>query len=229
MKIKYFFIFLTASFFSCTPLLHVTTTADAKQKWKQHKKIAIIPFKITAENNQHKPSVKKQIEEQEIIKNLSFSVQHNIYIVLQNQYNLSNLSVSVEHPDFTTKLLAQSGIIYGNTPQKNINTLCQLLQVDAVITGTIDFSRPGLSFFSLNNFDIPIIEKAEVEVNIYDKDKIAPIWTIKDETNAKAYNQYYKRAKQVNGSNEEYLIAYMFDKAMKALPYVLKSPLKRFY
>ncbi len=224
-----YFILLSAVFFSCSPILPIFTTPDAKQKWTAHKKIAIIPFRISSDNEVYKLSVSQQAEERESIKQLSYSVQHDMYNVLLNQYRIANLSVTVLHPDSTTFLLAASGINYSNIPQQNINSICKILQVDAVIAGNIDFYRPAVSFSSRDNFERPIIEKADVKLSIYDKDKSVPIWTYKQENAANKYNEYYKRSRNVNGSNQEYLIAYMFDKAMKALPYVIKSPLKRFY
>jgi hypothetical protein len=220
--------FLVVCLFSCTPLLHVTTTPNAKQKWKQHKKIAIIPFKIFSNNQRYRLTDKELIEEQGIMKDLSHAVQLNMYAVLQNQFTIGNLSVVILHPDTTTKLLAQSGITYGNIPEKNINVLCQILNVDAVIAGTIDFNRFVIPTNYFKFFSFQTLENAEIYLSIFDKYVIAPIFYINDITTAKDFEKY-KRARSVNGINEQYLIVNMFDKAMKALPYVIKSPLKRNY
>lgn len=225
MKKIYSFLLLTAMV-SCRPLLHVTTTLNAKQLWQQHKRIAIIPFRVTSRDNEWLKKGELMLEMQNM-KKLSFSIQNNMYRVLQSQINLSNLSVDIMPIDSTTQALAQFGITYNNLPIQNLNKLCSVLHVDAVIAGEVEFSNPlrvGSSTYGVSE-----VEKAAVWMQIYDKNKNTPIWVFKEANAARGYNRFYKRANYINGTNQEYLIAYMFDKAMKILPYVIKSPIKRYY
>jgi hypothetical protein len=210
----------------CKPALHITTTSNAKQLWQQHKRIAIIPLRITSRDNEQLTKNDYIMEMQNMMK-LSFSIQNNIYQVLQNQFGFSNLSVNIMPIDSTTEILAQSGIRYSNLPTQNINQLCSLLHVDAVIAGEVEFFNPGNSLLSL--VPNPGIEKAIVWLQIFDKSQKKAIWTFKETNTAKGYDENFKRSRIINGSNEEYLVAYMFDKAMKILPYIIKSPIKRHY
>lgn len=225
-RIYFLLIFITVV--SCTPLLNVTTARDAKQLWQQHKRIAIIPLRVISRDNDMLKREEYQLEMENMMK-LSFSIQNNIYRVLQNQYNLSNLSVTIMPVDSTTKILAKSNIRYSTLPAKNIEKICALLKVDAVIAGEVEFYSPAHSLTGNAPYTIPGIEKAKLRLNIYDKNYSSPIWTFKEVNTAREYNEYYKRSGYINGTNEEYLIAYMFDKAMKILPYVIKSPVKRDY
>jgi hypothetical protein len=126
--------------------------------------------------------------------------------------------------DSVSGILAGSGIRYSNLSSKNPNEICALLNVDAVIAGEVEFSDGRKIFLPAASG----IEKARVWLHIYDKNFKKPIWTFKEQITSKKYNEYYRPSNYINGSNEEYLIAYMFDKAMKLLPYVIKSPIKRY-
>ena len=227
MKNPFYFLMLIAAV-SCTPLLNVTTTQNAKQLWQQHKRVAIIPLLVTSGG--FKNLKKENIElEKRNMKKLSFSIQNNMYKVLLNQYNLSNLSVTLMPVDSVTQLLAQSGIVFSNLPSKNLNQLCSILRVDAVVAGEVEFFNPANILSGSNSYETPAIEKALVSLHIYDKNQEKPIWTFREEDKAKEYSDYYKRSGVTTVSNAEYLVAYMFDKAMKILPYVIKSPIKRTY
>lgn len=217
---------------SCSPLLHVTTTNGAKSIWQSHQRIAVVPLRVSSpDNNKLSP---KELEQEMInMQKLSFSILGNINTVLKNQYGKSNLSVQIIPSDSVLQVLSENGYKYSNLPDNNLHELCKLLNADAVITGNVEFSSPELfSFFLMPQplyLPDPGIEKARVILSVYDKNSAKPIWKFSESNTAKDYNKYYRPSNIINVSNEEYLIAYMFDKAMKALPYIIKSPLKRNY
>jgi hypothetical protein len=221
-------LFTVMLIISCSPLLNVITTPNAKQLWQQHKRIAITPLKVSSEGLKIVKKEKLQ-QEEENMRKLSFSIQNNMYNVLQNQFELSNLSVTLMPTDSTTLLLAQAGINYYNLPVKNINQLCAILNVDAVLAGDVEISNMDKFWTTMSATTTPMIERATVQLRIYDKGQQNAIWTFKEEDKAREYNEYYKRSSITTVSNGEYLVAYLFDKAMKILPYVIKSPIKRTY
>lgn len=216
---------------SCSPLLHVTTTENAKSIWQSHKRIAVVPLKVSSPDNYKLKS--KDLEKEMLnMQKLSFSIFKNINTVLNTQKGLSNLSVSLMPSDSVIQVLAKNNYTYSTLPEKNIHQLCRILNVDAVITGDVEFFAPELlpDFFNLPTHPMGAgIEKAVVTVSIYDDSKAVPIWRYRNSNTAREYHDYYKPSTIINVTNEEYLIAFMFDKAMKALPYVIKSPLKRPY
>ena len=217
---------------SCSPLLPVTTTNGAKSVWLSHKRIAVVPLRISSPDNK-KLSPREFEQEMINMQKLSFSILNNINSVLKRQYDQSNLSVQLMSSDSVLMLLGQNGYNYNSLPHNNLNQYCKLLKVDAVITGDVEFLSPeGFAFLVLLRpayLPDPGIEKARVVLSVYDKNSAKPIWKFSESNTAKDYNKYYRPSNIINVSNEEYLIAYMFDKAMKALPYVINSPLKRNY
>ncbi len=219
------------SFQSCSQLLHVTTTENAKKTWQSHKRIAVVPLKILSSDNYKLKRKDLEIEMLNMQK-LSFSIFNNLNTVLNTQKGLSNLSVFLMTADSVIQILAKNNFTYSTLPDKNLHTLCTILNVDAVITGDVDFFSPGLSAILSAPAVYPIptgIEKAVVTLSIYDSKKAVPIWRYRNSNTAREYNEYYKPSNIINVSNEEYLIAFMFDKAIKVLPYIIQSPLKRHY
>jgi hypothetical protein len=213
---------------SCSPGLNVTITKNAKQLWQQHKTVAIIPMRITSRDNDglNRNDYHKEMQ---AMMELSLSFQINMYKVLQKQYASSNLSVQVMAVDSTAQMLAANGITFKELPAREINKLCTILNVDAVIAGVVDFYSPDYALTNLNTFPFGDAERAKVELQIFDKNFTKPIWSFSETGSIKNYDKNYKPSNIINGSNEKYLTAYLFDKAMKILPYVIKSPVKRWY
>jgi hypothetical protein len=155
------------------------------------------------------------------MQKLSQLIFDEINRTLAIQYNKANLSVTLMPADSVLQVLSKNNYDYHTLPEKNLNNFCNLLGVDAVISGSVDFFAPSTFAYLIKpQFfpSIPDIEKAIVMVSIFDKSSAKPIWMYRDKNSAKFYDDYYKPSTIINVSNEAYLTAFLFDKAMKIIP-----------
>lgn len=99
-----------------------------------HKKVAIIPFTTSFENNADKKQSKKENIEKE--RALAELIQESVYkYLMKNQFDYP---IDIQDITKTNRILKSSGVLKTLTSTE-IHELAQLLEVDAIISG--DFTQ----------------------------------------------------------------------------------------
>lgn len=109
---------------------------------KNHKTIAIIPFKTQVKL---RPKQMKDVSEEQLAQlenNESLGLQLGMHSWFLKRKKRGKLSIDVQEPNRTNALLKKSGITYGNIEDQLPEDLAKILGVDAVITGTFETNKP---------------------------------------------------------------------------------------
>lgn len=109
---------------------------------KEHKKIAVLPFKTTIKlrPKQMKEISTEQLAELEIKEGLS--VQNGMYSWFLKRKKRGNLTVSIQDPNRTNAILNKNGITQNNLSEFNPEDLAKILEVDAIVSGTLQTNKP---------------------------------------------------------------------------------------
>jgi len=181
---------------------------------KEHKVLAILPFKATVKlrPKQMESMSKEQLDEME--KNEGLAIQSALESYFLKRKDQHEFSVSFQNTATTNAVLAKNNIDETNIAKFTPQELADLLEVDGVITGTLDTNKPmsegaslalGLivGFYGSTN-------SGKCTINIFDKTTGELLW------------KYEKTLSRSLGSDTNSVINAMMRKASQQFPYIQK-------
>lgn len=137
---------------TCAMILVVTSAAVAQNRFYEnpkfdsiattHKVIAVLPFKATVKL---RPKQMKEItpeQLQELQKNEGMGIQEAMYSWFLTRQQRGTLTVDVQNPSSTNAMLNRQGVSVKNLDEYTPEELAKMLNVDAVIMGTFQTSKP---------------------------------------------------------------------------------------
>ena len=121
---------------------HLYENPNFDQIAKNHKIIAIVPFKasVTLRPKQMKDMTPEQIEKMEISE--GESIQTAMYSWFLKREKKGRLAVALQSPASTNAKLSRAGINASNYSSYTPDEIAQVLEVDAIITGTFETNKP---------------------------------------------------------------------------------------
>lgn len=122
----------------------IYTHPDFDRLAKDHKVIAIIPFKAVVKL---RPKQMEQMTEEQFNKlqeDEGLAVQNALhtYFLKRKEQGKTSSEVSLQTMGDTNALLKQAGVTYENYNTYTTMQLCEILGVDAVLNGTLHTSKP---------------------------------------------------------------------------------------
>lgn len=140
MKKLSLFLFMAAVLFtSCGPQIYQAKTFN--QVKSEHKKIAILPFDaVTKYRKLPKGMTEENIKEAN--EATGFAVQGHSYSYFLKQYAKNKYTIEFQDIDKTNALLGKAGISYDDLKTMDKAEICELLNVDCVISGKVSMSKP---------------------------------------------------------------------------------------
>jgi len=185
---------------------------DFKNLTESHKTLAILPFQAFLE-----PASEsfENISEKTLIdlsKHEGFKVQEAIFYFFNNKKNNKKLTIEFQDINLTNKILNTKNINFERLPQLSTKELCEILNVDGVIIGSL-------------NLNILISE--DVNDNPYDwiknllgKDLYGSItFKLSDKEKGKLLWKYVQSIGRKNGKNTEEIVYDLLKKIGRKFPY----------
>ncbi|MBP8725363.1 MAG: hypothetical protein KBF37_03485 [Saprospiraceae bacterium] len=124
---------------ACAPSVY--KSPDFDKLTSRHKLVAILPFNVQIDSrNLPKNVTAEMVREDE--KKTSYSIQGHAYGYLLQELSKKKFTVRFQDIDKTNALLREKGVEYGTIRDKTREDLCRLLDVDAVLSGKVNLSRP---------------------------------------------------------------------------------------
>lgn len=207
-KLSILFLGLVIFFASCGPKVYHGKTAFENRIVRGHEILAILPFKISADN---KPSIDEINTESFDLSNksLGYTTQKIAYISFLDQFGKKKYNVEFQDIDQTNALLRKNHIQYEDLESRDKSELCTLLGVDAIVWGDIHSSKPLIdeSETTQNNSRKPIQNKVDSSIRIYSQRDGQPIWS------------YNYNVPVVAGNNVQSLIRGMMQNISLQFPY----------
>lgn len=176
---------------------------------KNHKVIAILPFETTLKLKTKKKYSKtelKKLEEKE-----GYAVQSALESYFLNRKKKKKLSIEFQDINTTNTLLKKNNISYNNLDIYTSKELCEILNVDAVVSGSL-ISRLLISNKVDTSFDLIAYLKGKSDYG-----KI--IIKLSDSNTGKLLWRYEKTINRKSGKNTKAIIASMMRKASRKFPY----------
>jgi len=176
-----------------------------------HKIIAVIPFKTTISLRPKKMETLKEGQLEKMQEDESFDIQQSMYSWFLKRKQQGKMWVDVQDVHTTNAILARNGINYANLNQFTPEEIAKILEVDAVVDGTFETSKPmsdgasvalGLlvGFYGATN---------NAEINMF----------IHNSENGKVLVNYNKGVSGSLGSSSDQLINIIMRKASRRIPY----------
>ena len=140
MKKIYLFFFMAALLLtSCGPQIYQAKTFD--QVKSEHRTIAILPFDATTKFRKlPKGMTEETIRESN--KSTGYAVQGHSYSYFLRQYSRNKYTIEFQDIDKTNALLSKAGISYEDLNTMDKAEICEILNVDCVISGKVTMSKP---------------------------------------------------------------------------------------
>lgn len=211
MKKLLLFAILIVTFSKTISQTHLYEHPQFDSIAKNHKSIAIIPFKTQVKL---RPKKIKEITEEQLAnleKSEAFGLQSGMHSWFLKRKKRGKLNIEVQQPTRTNAILKKAEITYENIEDQLPEDLAKILDVDAVITGTFETNKPmsegasvALGLFigfwgSTNN--------AIVNMNVNNGLDGVLLWN------------YNKKVKGSIGSSPEDLVNILMRKASRRLSY----------
>lgn len=203
--------YLTILFFMGTSLLHAQKNIYESDKFDalsdDHEMLAIIPFltNLDLKEDLTKKEIRK-LEEKE-----GYAVQDALETYFSKRKKRKKFSVEFQNIQNTNALLAQNNISYANIDVYTAKQLCELLEVDGIISGNLDLnillSKGIPQDFSLIDFFLGDANYGRIGVKISDGDTGKLLW------------KYEKQINKKSGKNTDDLIDQMMKLAARKFPY----------
>ena len=191
---------------------------------KDHKELAILPFKVTLKL---KPGKMKKLEIEDLMKIEKAegeAVQSALLNYFLKQKEKDSFKVSFQDITKTNALLAEMGWKNDSYRPKNIEDVCRRLKVDGVITGTVITSKLLSDGAAAGLIALEIVaaigtlgqsgiggpgptNKGTCTINIHDSKTGEMLW------------QYEKTLSRGMGSTTQSVINAMMQKVSKKFPY----------
>ena len=206
MKPILLLLFLSTLLFSCISIQEIPAVVEISQL---HQRIAVLPISATVERkiwmNQEKYLELNRLKSEE--------TQQRVYNFMQFYSRNGSIHAEIMSPEEVNAMLHGAG--YPNAALNN-NALCSLLQVDAVIYGTLQVLEPineatAIMLNSANSNVTAITNIVQLNLVLYDAKSAIQIW------NSEQINQGQM------GSIKENMQKQVCRKAVRNLPYNLKK------
>ena len=174
----------------------------------KHRQIAIIPFN-------YKISLKrmpKRMTQEDVIaaeKAGVISAQNSLEIFILNKKKKGRVNIELQDVNRTNALLKRAKVDIYNIFDFLPEELCEILEVDAVILGTINSSKimsKGAAIALQLLIGASVSDKAKVSISVYDKDGTR-IWNYGKEISGSAF------------ANDDDLIRIVMRKTSRRFPY----------
>ncbi|MFD1873128.1 hypothetical protein [Hymenobacter bucti] len=190
----------------------IYTNAKFKELAKDHKTLAILPFRATLSlrpnevAKQGGPEGVRRLEERE-----GLDVQSALQSYFLKQKEDKDLLVDVQDIAKTNALLAQNSITADKLPAMTMEQLAQLLGVDGIISGTFESSQPmsngaAIAMTMVVGFGAPT-NSGKLTININDGKTGELLW------------KYDKSLSRGLGSNTSTIVMVIMRKASRQFPY----------
>ena len=177
---------------------------------KDHQTIAILPFQTTlnlkAAQEKYSDKQLKKFEQQEGV-----AVQEALESYFLNRKRKKKLKIDLQDINTTNRILKKAKITDENIDIYTPQELCKLLEVDAIISGSLT-SRMLLSKEVDTSFDLITFLKGKSDYG-----KI--ILKLSDKNTGKLLWRYEKIINRRSGKNTSTIIAKMMRKASRQFPY----------
>ncbi|MFD2517052.1 hypothetical protein [Salinimicrobium flavum] len=201
------FLFTTAAFSQTKLYVH----PDADEYVENTTTIAILPLRVQVKlrPKELKDFTSEQIAEMN--RNEALDVQKGMYTWFLTRKKRGSLLVEVQNPARTNALLQQNGIDIHNYDQYLPSELGKILGVEAVITGTLETSKPmsNAAAIGLAVFTGGMFATSTATLNM----------DISNVTDDELVVNYNKKVKGSLGSDAQDLINVLMRKVSRRIPY----------
>ncbi|MBL7811653.1 MAG: hypothetical protein JNL57_05475 [Bacteroidetes bacterium] len=205
--------FLTLFVLSCS--VKVKTEKDGVQILKAHKKIAVIPSRVTLEKRKGMPE--EAIEGYQI--QAGFDYQSIIYDYVQALYEKGQFTARIMDLDSVNQILTKAGY-YKDTGFKHAppGDVCRLLGVDGYILSSFYQIHPASKAMDLDTYvwtnTVPNSSSSHAHggIGAWDGNAGKVMWNMK-----LSLNSY-------TGATAQEMVRYMMEKAVQRIPYVIVEP-----
>jgi len=213
---KKLLVVLTVMLFSITAFTQTRlyVSPDFGQKTANHKVIAVLPFHVTLKlrPNQMRNITPKQLKNMEYEQGKG--IQSAMFSWFLARGKKSQLKVRVQDPMTTNALLGKKGITIKNITDYTPKELANILNVDAVVMGTVETNKPlstgaSIALGVLTGF-YGATNKAIMNLFIYNG---------KD---GEVLVNYHKAVAGSLGSTVESMVNILMRKASRRIPYFKK-------
>ncbi|MBU2906052.1 MULTISPECIES: hypothetical protein [Arenibacter] len=182
---------------------------------QDHTNLAIIPFLTNLELKDEISSAElKDLEEKE-----GYAVQDALETYFSKRKKKKKFSVEFQNIKNTNAILKQNGISYDNIDVYSVKELAQILEVDGIISGTLDLnvllSKGVPTEFSLLDYINGDANYGRIGVKISDGITGKLLW------------KYEKQINKKSGKNTTDLIDLMMKLASRKFPYDRERPRDR--
>jgi hypothetical protein len=209
MKKLYLFFFMAAVLLtSCGPQIYQAKTFE--QVKSEHKTVAILPFDaVTKYRKLPKGMTEESIKESN--EATGYAVQGHSYSYFLKQYAKNRYTIEFQDVDKTNALLNKAGLTYNDLNMMDKSEICELLNVDCVISGKVTMSKPmsdgaAIAIGLLVGAWGPTNE-TNVSMTIHDKKEASLLW------------KYDFVAKGSIGSSSEQLTKALMKNVSRRFPY----------
>ncbi|TRZ43762.1 hypothetical protein [Robertkochia solimangrovi] len=176
---------------------------------KDHKTVAILPFKSRLELDNSDHLSKEEIHEMEIIE--AYEVQNALEHYFLKRDNRRSYRVNFQNVKNTNAILAKAGITPENLDIHTVHELCKILNVDALITGDISLntliSQGVTDSFSFVDFFTGKSDYGRIAIKLSDGATGKLLWKYEKEINKKS------------GKNTNAIIESMMRQSTRKFPY----------
>lgn len=183
---------------------------------QEHEELAILPFFTHLDlESDLDPAERKRLEEKE-----GYAVQNALEIYFGRGKRRKKFSVDFQNTEDTNAILRRNNITYSNLDRFTIKELSTMLQVDGIISGTLDLNvllSDGVDpeEFSFLNYFTGDSNYGRIGIKISDGATGKLLWKYEHKINKKS------------GKNTEELIDKMMKKAARNFPYDKENPKDR--
>ncbi len=204
-KLTVFLLFLGSSLSYGQKDIYESPKFD--QLSKDHKILAILPFFTHLDLKETlSKEEKKALEQKE-----GYAVQDALELYFSQPKKKKKFSVEFQNSKNTNAILAQNKITYENIDIYSIKELCEILQVDGIISGNTDLnillSKGISSEFNFMDFILGDANYGRIGIKISDGYTGKLLW------------RYEKKITKKSGKNTQDLIELMMKQATKKFPY----------
>ncbi|MBK9222569.1 MAG: hypothetical protein IPO16_10690 [Saprospiraceae bacterium] len=205
------FVLFVGIMTSCGPTIYLSPDFD--QVKSKHKTVAILPFDVTiAIKKLPKDVTQEMIREDE--KKTGFSIQNHSYTYFLKEMSKNKYTVTFQDIDKTNTSLTKAGMSYEKLRDISKEEICNILGVDAVVSGKVSMDKPmseagaiavGFIFGTWTSTN-----KVNVSMTVHNKKNSDLLW------------KYDWVAEGSVGSNSEQLTKGLMKNASKKFPYQRK-------
>ncbi|MEG3658326.1 hypothetical protein V5097_13035 [Arenibacter palladensis] len=208
-------IIFTLGFLGASAQKNIYESEKFDELSQDHNNLAIIPFLTNLELKDEISSEElKDLEEKE-----GYAVQDALETYFSKRKKKKKFSVEFQNIKNTNAILKQNGISYDNIDVYSVKELAQILEVDGIISGTLDLnvllSKGVPTEFSLLDYINGDANYGRIGVKISDGITGKLLW------------KYEKQINKKSGKNTTDLIDLMMKLASRKFPYDRERPRDR--